>query len=158
ERCLAVNPECYLVGEIWDHAPEWLGEPFDGLTNYPLGAAILGFAGAGHLDEATIQAHHTYRETITRLEAPAFPAALELTTTIYPQPTIEAQLNLVGSHDTPRVGTVMSGDTNAVRLAHLLLLTLPGAPSIYYGDEIGMLGGDDPACRGGFPADPAAGN
>ena len=37
---LAVNPECYFVGEIWEHAPEWLEGRFDGLMNYPLGAAM----------------------------------------------------------------------------------------------------------------------
>ncbi len=158
QRCLAVNPECYLVGEIWEHAPEWLDGRFDGLMNYPLGAAILGFAGAGNLHEDTLRAHHTYGRTIRRLDPRAFTAALALTTTVYPQPTIEAQLNLIGSHDTPRVATVMGGNRDAVRLAYLLLLTLPGAPTIYYGDEIGMIGGDDPACRGAYPADSAAGD
>jgi neopullulanase len=158
QRCLAVNPECYFVGEIWEHAPEWLNGRFDGLMNYPLGAAILGFAGGSHLHAQTIGAHHTYSRTISRLDPQAFASALEVTTTVYPGPTIEAQLNLVGSHDTPRVGTVMGGDRDAVRCAYLLLLTLPGAPTIYYGDEIGMLGGDDPACRGAFPSDPGAGD
>jgi glycosidase len=77
---------------------------------------------------------------------------------VYPPPTVEAQLNLIGSHDTPRVLNVMGGDRAAVRLAMLLLLTLPGAPNIYYGDEIAMEGGDDPDCRRSFPADPDAGD
>src|SRR5262249_25427318 len=145
-------------GEIWEHAPEWLNGRFDGLMNYPLGAAILGFAGGSHLHADTIGSHHTYSRTISHLDPAAFASALELTTSVYPQPTIEAQLNLVGSHDTPRVGTVMGGNVDAVRLAFLLLLTLPGAPTIYYGDEIGMLGGDDPACRGAYPEDPSTGN
>lgn len=158
QRCLAVNPECYFVGEIWEHAPNWLAGRFDGLMNYPLGAAIIGFAGGNHLHRDTITAHHTYNLTIQRLDPSAFAASLERAMQVYPQATTEAQLNLVGSHDTPRVRNVMSGDTNAVRLALLLLLTLPGAPSIYYGDEIGMDGGDDPDCRGSFPADPEAGD
>ena len=69
ERCLAVNPECYFVGEIWEHAPEWLDGRFDGLMNYPLGAAILGFAGGSHLHADTIGAHHTYSRTISHLPA-----------------------------------------------------------------------------------------
>ena len=69
ERCLAVNPECYFVGEIWEHAPDWLNGRFDGLMNYPLGAAILGFAGGEHLHGDTIRAHHTYRRTIRQARA-----------------------------------------------------------------------------------------
>ena len=115
--------------------------------NYPLGAAILGFAGGDHLHPDTIAAHYTFNRTIRKLDPSAFGEALERAMSVYPQPTIEAQLNLVGSHDTPRVLNVMSGDRDAVRLAMLLMLTLPGAPSIYYGDEIGMEGGDDPDCR-----------
>ena len=157
-RCLAVNPECYFVGEIWEHAPHWLDGRFDGLMNYPLGAAILGFAGADHLSQETIAAHNTYSRTIRKLEPSAFAEALHQAMGVYPQPTIEAQLNLVGSHDTPRVLNVMGGDRGAVRLAMLLMLTLPGAPSIYYGDEIGMAGGDDPDCRRSFPVDPNAGD
>ncbi len=157
-RCLAVNPECYFVGEIWEHAPHWLDGRFDGLMNYPLGAAILGFAGADHLSRETIAAHNTYRRTIRKLAPGAFTEALHQAMGVYPQPTVEAQLNLVGSHDTPRVHNVMSGDGGAVRLAMLLMLTLPGAPNIYYGDEIGMEGGDDPDCRRSFPVDPNAGD
>ena len=50
-RCRAVRPDAYLVGEIWRVAPDWLrGDRFDALMNYPLGEAILGFAGGSHLD------------------------------------------------------------------------------------------------------------
>jgi glycosidase len=47
--------------------------------------------------------------------------------------------------------SVCGGDVSAVRLATLLMVALPGAPSIYYGDEIGLRGGLDPDCRGSFP-------
>ncbi len=47
----------------------------------------------------------------------------------------------------------MSDDIEGVRLATLLQATLPGAPCIYYGDEVGLRGGDDPGCRGAFPWD-----
>lgn len=157
-RCLAVNPECYFVGEIWEHAPEWLDGRFDALMNYPLGAAIVGFAGGDHLHPETIAAHYTFNRTVRKLAPADFATALERAMSVYPQPTIEAQLNLVDSHDTPRILNVMSGDRAAVRLALTLLLTLPGSPSIYYGDEIGMEGGDDPDCRRGFPVDPNAGD
>ncbi|MDO9065683.1 MAG: alpha-amylase family glycosyl hydrolase, partial [Chloroflexota bacterium] len=59
--------------------------------------------------------------------------------------------NLIGSHDTARLLTMARNDESAVRLCLLFLLTFPGAPCIYYGDEIGLAGGKDPACRGAFP-------
>jgi cyclomaltodextrinase / maltogenic alpha-amylase / neopullulanase len=65
------------------------------------------------------------------------------------------QLNMLGSHDTPRLRTLCGDDLDSVRLAFLAQLTLPGAPCIYYGDEIGMSGGADPDCRAGFPRDPS---
>ena len=64
-------------------------------------------------------------------------------------------LNLLGSHDMARFLTLARGDRSALRLATLFQMTYPGAPSIYYGDEIGMAGGHDPANRGAFPWDTA---
>ncbi len=53
ERCRAVNPDAYLVAEIWHPKPEWLtGQHFDALMNYPLAEAILGYAAGRHLDRA----------------------------------------------------------------------------------------------------------
>ena len=60
-------------------------------------------------------------------------------------------LNLLGSHDMARFITLAKGDQTALRLATLFQMTYPGAPSVYYGDEIGMAGGHDPANRGAFP-------
>jgi glycosidase len=68
------------------------------------------------------------------------------------------QLNLLGSHDTPRLITMCGGDVAAVRLATLIQMTVGGAPCIYYGDEIGMAGEQDPFSRASFPVDPAAGD
>jgi len=72
---------------------------------------------------------------------------------LYPPEITRVQFNLLGSHDTPRFKTLVRGDTSAYRLATLFQMTYPGAPSIYYGDEIGMSGVHDPGCRGGFPWD-----
>jgi alpha-glucosidase len=57
------------------------------------------------------------------------------------------QFNLLGSHDTRRIQTVVGEDETLARVAAGLLFTFPGTPSVYYGDEIGMDGGNDPDCR-----------
>jgi neopullulanase len=64
---------------------------------------------------------------------------------------VAVQLNLLDSHDMPRFLSLARGDLSALRLATLFQMTYTGAPSIYYGDEIGMRGGHDPANRGAFP-------
>jgi cyclomaltodextrinase / maltogenic alpha-amylase / neopullulanase len=158
-RCRAINPEAYLVGEIWEEAPEWLeGDRFDALMNYPLGTAILGFVGDAHLNDDVIERHESYRRMIHRLDGPAFAGRLEALMTNYDPAVVAVQLNLIGSHDSPRAVTVLGGDRASLRLAVLLQATLPGAPCTYYGDEIGMEGDHDPDCRRAFPADPAAGD
>ena len=158
-RCRAVDPEAYLVGEIWDEAPEWLeGDRFDALMNYPLGTAILGFVGADHLDLAVIHRHDSYRRMIHPLDGPGFARRLEALMTAYDPAVVAVQLNLIGSHDTPRALTVLGADRAALGLATVLQATLPGAPCIYYGDEIAMPGDHDPDNRRAYPVDPAAGD
>jgi neopullulanase len=158
-RCRAVRPDAYLVGEIWDEAPEWLaGDRFDALMNYPLGAAILGYAGGESVDLGVVARHDTYARTVRRLDAPAFGERLAQLMSNYDPAIVASQLNLIGSHDTPRALTVLSGDRAALRQAILLQLTLPGAPCIYYGDEIGMEGDRDPDCRRGYPVEAGAGD
>ncbi|RMD77341.1 MAG: maltodextrin glucosidase, partial [Chloroflexi bacterium] len=63
------------------------------------------------------------------------------------------QFNLLGSHDTPRLRTIVGDDLARVRVAMTLLFTYPGVPCIYYGDEIGLAGGGDPDCRRTMPWD-----
>ena len=151
-RCRAVNPEAYLVGEIWDVAPDWVrGDRFDALMNYPLLEAILGFVGGPSLDAALVASHHELSMHVRASAAADFASALGAQTAAYERATVAAQLNLLSSHDMPRLRTLVSGDLAAVRLAVLLQMTLPGAPCVYYGDEIGMEGGNDPDCRRAFP-------
>ncbi len=155
QRCRASNPEAYLVGEIWHVAPDWLrGDRFDGLMNYPLAEAIIGFVAGPTLNEPLLRSHHEYAR-ITRLDGPAFAAALGELLSAYAPETTAAQLNLLGSHDTPRVVSLLGGDIEAMELAVLLQGTLPGAPCVYYGDEIGLTGGKDPESRKAFPWEPA---
>jgi neopullulanase len=152
-RCRAINPEAYLVGEIWQLAPEWLeGDRFDGLMNYPLAKAILGLVGGKAMNWALVRKHHEYGQ-IQALDGPGFGQALSAILAAYSPETNAVQLNLLSSHDTPRVLSMLGGDRPGLELAMLLQATLPGAPCIYYGDEIGVTGGHDPDNRRGFPWD-----
>jgi cyclomaltodextrinase len=78
---------------------------------------------------------------------------MERITRRYAWPIVQTQLNLLDSHDTARFITQAGNDRSALELALLCLMTLPGAPCIYYGTEIGMAGGHDPDCRRAFPWD-----
>lgn len=131
----AVNPEAYLVGEIWDIAARWVGDDhFDGLMNYPLRTALLDLLSA-------------------RIKAGAFADRVEYLLTVYPRQHVYAQLNSLGTHDNIRIITAMGGNAQKVKLAYSFLFAYPGAPSIYYGDEIGLKGYKDPDCRRSFPWD-----
>lgn len=130
-RCRAVNPEAYLVAEIWHPKPEWLsGRHFDALMNYPLAEAIMGYAGGASLDWRVIHEHHEYGRSVVPRDAASLAMEIDRLATLVDPDVTAVQLNLLGSHDAPRLRTVMGGDTAAVRLAMLLQFTLPGAPCI----------------------------
>jgi len=151
-RVTALNPEAYIVAEIWDERPEALqGDQYHGLMNYPFMSAVLSFVAADHHDDEVIGSHFTIRAHVRRDDAPTFARQLEHILTVYDPATVAAQLNLLDSHDTPRFVTMASGDLASFRLATLIQMTVPGAPSIYYGDEIGLPGAHDPDCRRSFP-------
>ncbi len=155
-RCRAVRSDAYLVGEIWHVAPDWLlGDRFDALMNYPLAEAILGFAGGPDLDMEVVRRHHEYSGSISAQDGAGFARRLQELLIAYDPATVAVQLNLLGSHDAPRMRTVLGGNPARVKLATLLQATLPGAPCTYYGDEIGLSGGNDPDNRGSFPWDEA---
>ena len=151
-RVKEINPEAYIVGEIWGDARRWLqGDQFDAVMNYLFARACLGFfIGDGMYHEEVARSGYQRIET---LGAEEFAAQIERVLALYPRPVTEVQLNLLGSHDTPRFKTLARSDDSAYGLATLFQMTYPGAPSIYYGDEIGMEGQHDPGCRGGFPWD-----
>jgi neopullulanase len=153
-RVRRANPEAYTVGEIWHVAPDWLeGDRFDATMNYPLAEAILSFAGGQRLDLQVVQQHHEYGPTIRPEDGPTFARRLAGVLSAYPEEVTAVQLNLLDSHDSPRVHTIVGRDRPAYRLAALLQAVLPGAPCIYYGDEVGVEGGNDPDCRRSFPAE-----
>jgi cyclomaltodextrinase len=156
QRVRAVNPDAYIVAEIWREKPEWVrGDTFDALMNYPLTEALLSFTAARHLDMGVIANQHEYRDFVRPIDGQGFAHRLEHILTMYRPEAIGVQLNLLGSHDTPRFVTVAGGDRASLRLSLLAVMTLPGAPCVYYGDEVGVEGSHDPDCRRSFPWDEA---
>lgn len=148
------NPEAYLVGEIWTEAPAWLeGDRFDALMNYPLLSPILSFFGAD-----TLRDYEKRHLTIEPLGAEAFAREVERVLGRYDWDVTCAQLNLLDSHDMARAKWIVGDDGATLRQAVLFLMTMPGAPCIYYGDEVGMSAAGDPYCREAFPADEDAWN
>ena len=152
QRVKAVDPEAYIVAEIWHVEPRVLqGDMYDALMNYPLGAAITSFVGAGRLDRRVLAQHFTLDASISETDGAGFAQRVEELLRVYPAPATAVQLNLLDSHDTPRFLAMVSEDKGALRLATLLQMAMPGAPSVYYGDEIGLTGEQDPYSRGSFP-------
>jgi glycosidase len=155
-RCLAVNPNAYLVGEVWTPAHAWLaGDRFHAVMNYPLAEAILSFTGSGRLDMDLVGKTHEFSRHVHDVDGSEFGRQLAEVMATYPPEIASLQLNLLGSHDTPRFRSLAGGDSTAMRLAALIQLTLPGSPCIYYGDEVGLEGREDPDCRRAYPWDVA---
>ena len=154
QRVRAINPDAYIVAEIWSEKPEWVrGDTFDALMNYPLTEALLSFTAARTLDMPLVKRHNEYSHTVQPNDGEEFARRLDHVVNMYRPEAIRAQLNLLGSHDTPRYVTVAGGDVEAYRLGLLAVMTLPGAPCIYYGDEVGVVGSLDPDNRRSFPWD-----
>lgn len=131
-RVKGAKAQAYITGEVWHDPSDWLqGDQFDSVMNYPWRYAVLLFL-KGEIDVVEFNA------LMTRLRLH------------HPAEVRRGLLNLLGSHDTPRVRTVVQSGEKAA-LGALLLLTAEGVPMIYYGDEIGMEGEDDPDCRRGYP-------
>ena len=153
QRVRTVNPDAYLVGEIWDPATGWIddGTRFDGTMNYQLTATVLRFAAAGRIDADVVAPVNMVLEP--PIGAVEYRRSIDRLLDLYPAEAQAANLNLLGSHDTARVLSMVGGDGASVRLASLLTFTFPGAPCIYYGDEIGLPGTQDPGSRAGFPWD-----
>jgi len=115
-------PDAYLVAEDWgDATPRLLGDSFDATMNYRFGYSAVGYAGG-------------------RLSASELDDRLQTLQRDTPPPQFHAQVNLLGSHDTPRLLTTLGGKRERVMLAAALQLAYPGVPMIYYGDEVGIAG------------------
>lgn len=129
-RMKGLRPDLYLVGEFWGDAAPWLeGDQFDGAMNYPLRELALRFFTQRAIDAGT------FARELARLRA------------AYPRQANSAMLNLLGCHDTQRLLTACRGREDVAIQALAFIFTYPGAPHVYYGDENGMTGGNDPGCR-----------
>lgn len=151
-RIKAVNPDAYIVGEVWENAAEWLeGDQFDGVMNYPLTAATIAFVGGDRviMDHVLDRSYEPY----PALSAQAFGEKVHDILHRHPWDITLTQLNLLDSHDTARLLSIVGGDRPSVELATLLMFTTPGAPCVYYGDEVGLEGALDPDSRRGFPSE-----
>lgn len=150
DRVKRINPEAYIVGEIWDNAQPWLaGDQFDGVMNYQFRQSTIAFTAGPRVDLAyTTQPAYAPSPA---LQASDYSQRIQDLLTWYPWDIQLTQLNLLSSHDTARLLSMVHLDYNSVELATLLLFTFPGAPCIYYGDEVGLPGGIDPDCRRSFP-------
>jgi neopullulanase len=149
-RVRTVNPEAYIVGEVWSDSQRWLqGDMWDAVMNYQFTRACIAFFIGESLDENELKRTSLYPAGTTTAEA--FRQNIERLLGLYHPNVSSVMLNLLGSHDMARFVTLARGDRSALELATLFQLLYPGAPSIYYGDEVGMAGGHDPANRGAFP-------
>ncbi len=150
-RVKAVNPEAYIVGEIWLESKRWLkGDQFDAVMNYLVSAALMGWLIGEKMPEYAYRIGGLHK-VMRPFNAAEFGDRIDYLLNLYDPEINYAQLNLLDSHDTPRFLTTAGGDESALRLAYLFIFTYIGAPCVYYGDEIGLDGGPDPECRKSFP-------
>ncbi len=174
-----VNPDAYIVGEEWGNASSWLlGDEWDAVMNYQFSTAALGF----WRDSVFTDNDHSTGSSaglINPLTPSQFDARMRSLEERYPPEAFQAMLNLFGSHDTSRTLFMLDENTDLndaslyadpdydwsdaitrLKGAVILQMTLPGAPTIYYGDEVGLVGPmayaggkweDDPYNRQPFP-------
>ncbi len=127
------NPEAWILGENWTDSSPWLqGDQWDSSMNYPFRNAVLGYVA---------------KKT---LRASQFVDRLFGVFGMYSPAVSRNMLNALGSHDTPRFLFECGGEERLARLGAIVLMTWVGAPTVYYGDELGMTGGQDPANRRGM--------
>ena len=155
----AADPEAVVIAEQWQDSTPWLlGDQADSTMNYRFRRAIIALVNGATSDpDGSIEA----------LGPVGFANAMLAVREDYPEPAYQALMNLVDSHDTARIlWTLTPGEDNdtaktdpaalaeglaKLRLVAAVQLTFPGMASIYYGDEVGLTGFDDPDDRRPYP-------
>jgi glycosidase len=153
----SMNPDAYIVGEIWKRADQWLdGRSFDAVMNYPFAETIIQWI----------------RDRNHKINVSEMDRRLAELRRAYPAESTYVLQNLVDSHDTDRLvskmrhpdsqydkgnreqenpaylgGKPSSEEYRKARLIALVQMVYVGAPMVYYGDEVGMWGADDPTNR-----------
>jgi len=145
------NPEAVIIGEEWGDAARWLlGKEWDSTMNYRLRAGILGFARAEDFTDNDANGDRI----IYALAPSEVEGVIRAIEEDYPAAAYYAMMNLLDSHDTSRLPFVLGNDPQRQKLAALLQFTLPGAPTIYYGDEIALDAPSQPDSGGNLQDDP----
>jgi glycosidase len=140
QRMKAINPEAYLVGEVWWDARPWLqGDQFDGVMNYLFAEAAIAFTAGERVRKDQVEDRPYY--PWPGIDGTTLAEKIDHVHRLYDWQIQLTQLNLLDGHDTARFISIADGDAASVRLGTLLMFTFPGAPCIYYGDEIGLTGG-----------------
>ena len=145
------KPDAMTIAETWFDASKYLlGDTFDSVMNYIFRNTILDYAAGG-------KANALYHN-------------IELMREAYPPQAFYAMMNLLSTHDQPRslhyFGYVSDATTQATitlakqrqRLAMFFQMMFPGSPTIYYGDEVALTGGEDPFNRAAYPWADKGGN
>ena len=159
KRVRALNPNAYIVGEIWNDANRWLqGDQFDASMNFLVTGACLSFFTGKHLDLNTTLQAGGYKGIVNQIDAKGFSDRIDSILSMYKPDVTRVQFNLLDCHDTPRFLTCAGHDMASLQLALTFIFTYPGTPCIFYGDEIGLTGRQDPECRQPFPWDEAQWN
>lgn len=137
-----VNSESVLIGEVWEDASNkvsysskreyFYGEELDSVTNYPFREILINFV------KGYIKSDKLKKRFMSLYEN-------------YPIENFYSCMNVLGTHDTERILSVLDNKIYLMKLIVGLQMTFPGVPIIYYGDEAGLEGGKDPDNRKTYP-------
>ena len=162
----STSPNALIVGELWQKDSTLLrylrGDRMDTTMDYRMRDAVIGLLAPGSFDSKG------FADSGRPLKPSEFASRLQSIREDYPDAAYFSLMNLLDSHDTERalwtltpgpettagrendLASVTDGK-NRLRLASLIQFTLPGAPTVYYGDEVGVTGDDDPDDRRTYP-------